>query len=71
MEAKDWIWWNKFRETKRRYLTNDEYKTVCEIHARIKNKDVVYVGTCCSEIIQALIDDINEHYSKTVKPKIR
>jgi hypothetical protein len=64
MTDEDFQWWTKFRETKKRYLTKDEYRKVCEIHARIKDKDLVYVGTCCSEIIQALIDDINEFYLK-------
>jgi hypothetical protein len=60
----DYIWWDNFRKVKRKYLKNDEYKTICEIHARVFEHDINYVGTCCSEYIQAYIDDLNENFIK-------
>lgn len=60
MLTDDYLWWQKFREKKKRFLTNDEYKTICEIHARVFEHNLTYVGTCCSQYIQAYIDDLNE-----------
>jgi hypothetical protein len=63
MSTDDFLWWGKFREVRRRSIKNDEYRTICEIHSRVFEHDIVYVGTCCSEYIQAYIDDLNEIYS--------
>jgi hypothetical protein len=71
METKDWVWWNKFREVTRHYLENDEYRMICEIHARIKGTPVEYPCKCNPSKIQNMIDEINDYYAKTVKPKIR
>jgi hypothetical protein len=64
MSTDDFIWWAKFREKKKRFISNDEYRTICEIHARTLEHNIVYVGTCCSQYIQAYIDDLNEIYNK-------
>jgi hypothetical protein len=64
MLTDDFIYWEKFRETPRNYLENDEYKMVCEIHARLFEHDVNYPCKCTPTVIQLYIDEINEQFVK-------
>jgi len=64
MNEQDKSWWEVFRGQNRPYLENDEYKMVCEIHARIFDKKVEYPCKCNPIKIQKWINEINEEYSK-------
>jgi hypothetical protein len=60
----DYLYWSEFREIKRAYLTNDEYKRICEIYARLNEQYVNYPCKCSPKVIQSYIDFINESYDK-------
>ena len=60
MNNPDWNWWKLFREVKRRYLENDEYKMICEIYARVNSIQVHYPCKCSPKVIQNYIDEINK-----------
>lgn len=64
MNNTDWKWWKDFREVKRGYLTNDEYRMVSEIYARIKSQNVNYPCKCSPKVIQNYIDEINLTFEK-------
>tara|TARA_R110000822_G_scaffold252133_1_gene378824 strand:- start:136 stop:351 length:216 start_codon:yes stop_codon:yes gene_type:complete len=71
MNNQDWGWWKDFRNEKKQYLTNDEYKIICELHAKYFEHKVNYPCKCSPKVIQKYIDDLNEFYSSNPKPKIR
>ena len=60
----DYLYWSEFRETNRPYLTNDEYRRVCEIYARLNENNVHYPCKCSPKVIQTYIDFINDSYAK-------
>lgn len=62
MNNPDWNWWKLFREIKRPYLENDEYKMICEIYARVKSTPVDYPCKCNPKKIQGMIDELNVIY---------
>lgn len=64
MNNPDWNWWKLFREVKRRYLENDEYKMICEIYARVNSIEVNYPCKCSPKVIQNYIDEINKIFEK-------
>jgi len=64
MNTDDFLWWAKFREVKRPYLENDEYRMIAEIYARIKEKPVDYPCKCNPKRIQNMIDKINFIYEE-------
>lgn len=63
MTQEDKLWWSNFREVKRHYLENDEYRKICEIHAIEFNHKLDYVCKCNPTQIQKFIDDINEKFN--------
>lgn len=67
MTKLDYNYWKAFREDKKSYLTNDEYRIVCELHAKYFRHDVVYPCKCNPKIIQSYIDDLNEHFNSIGK----
>ena len=63
LNTTDFLWWSDFRDSINGRLNNDEYKMVCEIHARSFNKPLEYVTKCSScGKVQGLIDDLNKLY---------
>ena len=64
MNTDDFLWWAKFREVKRPYLENDEYRMIAEIHARVKGHPVDYPCKCNPLKIQGMINEINLEYEK-------
>ena len=64
MNKDDLLWWANFREVKRPYLENDEYRMICEIHARVNNVAVDYPCKCNPKKIQNMIDELNLEYEK-------
>jgi hypothetical protein len=64
MNKEDYLWWKEFREVRRRYLENDEYKMICEIYARVNNIPVYYPCKCSPTVIQSYIDFLNETFVK-------
>lgn len=64
MLTEDFIYWEKFREETKHYLTNSEYMMVCEIHARLFEHEVNYPCKCTPTVIQLYIDEINEAFVK-------
>jgi len=64
MNKEDQLWWAKFREMKRPYLENDEYRMIAEIHARVNNVAVDYPCKCNPTKIQKMIDELNLIYEK-------
>jgi hypothetical protein len=64
MKPENFLWWQSFREVKRQYRENDEYRMVCEIHAQEFNHKIDYVCKCNPSRIQKFIDDINLVYDK-------
>lgn len=62
MNTEDFLWWTQFREVKRPYLENDEYKMICEIYARVKEQPVHYPCKCSPTVIQSYIDELNIKY---------
>ena len=65
MEKIHYNWWKDFRETKKQYLSNDEYRTICELHALYFEHKLKYVCKCSPKHIQKYIDDLNEFYLNT------
>jgi hypothetical protein len=59
MNTNDRYWWSTFREKKRPYLENDEYRMISEIYARVKNLKVDYPCKCNPKRIQTMIDELN------------
>ena len=64
MTQEEKLWWSNFREKNRPYLENDEYKYICEIHAREFNHKVDYVCKCNPTRIQQFIDDLNAKFEQ-------
>jgi len=64
MTQDDKLWWSNFREGNRPYLENDEYKMICEIHAREFNHKVDYVCKCNPKRIQQFIDELNAKFEQ-------
>jgi len=64
MLTDDFLWWAKFREETKHYLYNSEYRTVCEIHARLFEHPVNYPCKCNPSVIQLYIDEINAEFIK-------
>lgn len=64
MNKDDLLWWSSFRDVNRQYLENDEYKMICEIHARVNNVEVDYPCKCSPKKIQRMIDELNLIYEK-------
>ena len=64
MTRNDIDWWAVFREKNRPYLENDEYRMICEIHAREFNHKVDYVCKCNPTRIQQFINEINAKFDK-------
>lgn len=71
MESKDYFYWLDFRAGIGNTISRDEYKKVCELHAKYFNHKVKYVCTCKPALIQGYIDDLNEFFNNSPKPKIR
>ena len=64
MNADDLLWWANFREKNRPYLENDEYRYICELHAREFNHKVDYVCKCNPKRIQQFIDELNAKFEQ-------
>lgn len=64
MNDKDKIWWKNFRDNIRNFITNDEYKMVCELHAYYFDHVINYPCKCSPAIIQSYIDDLNDLFAK-------
>jgi hypothetical protein len=64
MLTNDFLWWTQFREETKWYLTNSEYRMVCEIHARLFEHPVNYPCKCEPTVIQLYIDEINAEFIK-------
>ncbi len=62
MNTNDKTWWSTFREKKRPYLENDEYRMISEIYARVKNLKVDYPCKCNPTRIQSMINELNLIY---------
>ena len=62
MEEVHLSWWSDFRKGKKQYLQNDEYRIICELHAKYFNHKLKYVCKCSPKSIQKYIDDLNEYY---------
>jgi len=71
MESSDYFYWYDFRAGIGNRITREEYNKVCELHAKYFNHKVKYVCTCKPSAIQKYIDDLNEFFEKSQKPKIR
>lgn len=61
------LWWSNFREANRSYLENDEYRKICEIHAREFKHKVDYVCKCNPSRIQQFINEINQKFEQLWK----
>lgn len=64
MNTDDFLWWAKFREVKKPYLENDEYKMICEIYSRVNELPLEYPCKCNPIKIQRWIDELNKIYNK-------
>lgn len=58
----DYNWWSLFREVKKNYLENDEFKMISEIYARLWEVKTHYPCKCSPKVIQSYIDYINKAY---------
>jgi hypothetical protein len=67
MERIDLNWWKDFRSDNKQYLTNDEYRIICELHAKCFNHKLKYVCKCSPKSIQKYIDELNEYYLNVTK----
>jgi len=64
MTQEEKLWWSNFREAKRPYLENDEYKTICELYAREFQKELFYPCKCNPSKIQNMIDELNAKFEQ-------
>lgn len=64
MDKVDYSWWKAFREENKHYLTNDEYRIVCELHAKYYDHDVHYPCKCTPTVVQMYINELNEIFNK-------
>lgn len=71
MEREDYLWWYDFRDKKGNTITYTEYDKIMELHAKYFNHKLKKLCKCKPSGIQKYIDDINEIYAKSPKPKIR
>ena len=62
MNKNDKTWWEKFREVKRHYIENDEYRMISEIYARTFNLKLDYPCKCNPTRIQEMINSLNVVY---------
>jgi predicted transcriptional regulator len=62
MNKNDTTWWAKFREVKRHYIENDEYKMISEIYSRTFNLKLDYPCKCNPKRIQEMINSLNVVY---------
>ena len=62
MNTNDKTWWAKFREVKRHYIENDEYRMISEIYARTFNLKLDYPCKCNPTRIQEMINSLNVVY---------
>ena len=62
MNQNDRYWWSTFREKKRPYIENDEYKMISEIYARTFNLKLDYPCKCNPKRIQEMINSLNVVY---------
>lgn len=69
MNAKDKEFLSKFR-VRLGAVSHDEYKMICEIHAREFNHEVIYVSKCAKcGYVQMYLDQISEIYLKETDAK--
>lgn len=71
MEKLDYFWWYDFRASKGNTITHTEYDIIMELHAKYFNHKVKRLCKCKPSAIQKYIDDLNELYARSPKPKIR
>jgi hypothetical protein len=67
MESSDYFFWSGIGNR----ITREEYKKVCELHAKYFDHKVKYLCTCKPSAIQKYIDDLNKVFDNSPKPKIR
>lgn len=64
MTKKDYKYWTKFRANKSNKISKEEFKTIAEMHARLKEHAYYLPCTCNPKGIQRFIDDLNTLYNE-------
>ena len=71
MESKDYFAWYDFRNKAGNTISHSEYMLVMELHAKYFNHKVKKLCKCKGSKIQEWVDDLNQVFEKSPKPKIR
>lgn len=70
MKDEDFLWWSKFRESKRGTVDHNEYMKICEIHADVYNHELEYVTKCAScGVVQLYVDEIEQKFKELCQIK--
>lgn len=64
MTKKDYKYWTEFRKNKSNKISKEEFKTIAEMHARLKKHAYYLPCTCNPKGIQRFIDDLNKIYNE-------
>jgi hypothetical protein len=64
MTNEDYKYWTEFRAKKTNKLSREEFKTICEMHARLKKHGYFEPCTCNPKGAQRFIDDLNKLYNE-------
>jgi len=71
MESKDYFKWLDFISKTSNTIDHTEYMLVMELHAKYFNHKFKKLCKCKGSAIQKWIDELNEFFEKSPKPKIR
>lgn len=71
MERNDYLAWYDFINKKGNTIDHSEYMLVMELHAKYFNHKLKKLCKCKGSAVQKYIDDLNEVFEKSPKPKIR
>ncbi len=64
METLDKIDWDKLRHNFKNKLTNEQYKLVCELHAKYYKHTYYEPCTCSPKTIKTWIAQLNDIYEQ-------
>jgi len=64
MTDKDYKYWTKFKANKSNKISKEEFKTIAEMHARLKGHSFYLPCTCNPKGIQRFINDLNKLYNE-------
>ena len=71
MDRKDYFLWKDFRSKDGQQLTTEEFKLICELHAKYQKHTYYEPCTCSPKTIIQWIQHLNVKFNKSKKYRVR